>query len=214
MAGIFEEKIQSVFEKGISECMEISHPTSQGMKIFEMRFCPEPTIGGHILTVLLVCRDVTEVRTAALAFRDSDEKFRQLAETVDSVFWIWDVGLQRMVYVSPAYERLWGGNPQNLMNNPFDWLTVVSQEDRARVENLFLKRIDGKSLDIEYRIVTHHNEVRWVHNRTFPMKRFIGKHLPSHWDCPGCDGKKEMGRRTVEGGKVGVAWAIGWRTGP
>jgi len=174
VAGIFEEKIQAVCKKGTSESLEISHPTSQGMKIFEMRFCPEPTIGGQILTVLLICRDVTNVRTAESAFRDSDEKFRQLAETVDSVFWIWDVDLQRMVYVSPAYERLWGGNPQKLMNNPFDWLTVVSQEDRARVENLFLKRIDGKSLDIEYRIVTHHNEVRWVHNRTFPMKDSSG----------------------------------------
>ncbi|MEJ2230164.1 MAG: PAS domain-containing protein [Nitrospirales bacterium] len=174
VAGIFEEKIQAVCKKGTSESLEISHPTSQGMKIFEMRFCPEPTIGGQILTVLLICRDVTDVRTAESAFRDSDEKFRQLAETVDSVFWIWDVDLQRMVYVSPAYERLWGGNPQKLMNNPFDWLTVVSQEDRARVENLFLKRIDGKSLDIEYRIVTHHSEVRWVHNRTFPMKDSSG----------------------------------------
>ncbi|MDH4193860.1 MAG: PAS domain-containing protein [Nitrospirota bacterium] len=170
VAGIFEEKIQAVCENGTSESLEISHPTSQGMKIFEMRFCPEPTIGGQILTVLLICRDVTDVRTAESAFRDSDEKFRQLAETVDSVFWIWDVDLQRMVYVSPAYERLWGGNSQKLMNNPFDWLTVVFQEDRARVENLFLKRIDGKSLDIEYRIVTHRNEVRWVHNRTFPMQ--------------------------------------------
>jgi PAS domain S-box-containing protein len=174
VAGIFEEKIQSVCENGTSESMEISHPTSQGMKVFEMRFCPEPTIGGHILTVLLVCRDVTDVRTAELAFKDSDEKFRQLAETVDSVFWIWDVELQQMVYVSPAYERLWGGNPQKLMSNPFDWLTVVSQEDRVRVETLFLNRIDGKSLEIEYRIVTHRNEVRWVHNRTFPMKGVSG----------------------------------------
>jgi PAS domain S-box-containing protein len=174
VAGILEEKIQAVREKGTSESLEISHPTSQGMKIFEMRFCPEPKIGGQILTVLLICRDLTDVRTAESAFRDSDEKFRQLAETVDNVFWIWDVELQRMVYVSPAYERLWGGNPQKLMNNPFDWLTVVSQEDRARVENLFLKRIDGKSLDIEYRIVTHRNEVRWVHNRTFPMQDSSG----------------------------------------
>lgn len=174
VADIFEEKIQSVCEKGISESMEISHPTSQGMKIFEIRFCPEPTIGGKIFTVLLICRDMTDVRTAELAFRDSDEKFRQLAETVDSVFWIWDVELQRMVYVSSAYERLWGGNPQKLMNNPFNWLTVVFPEDRPRVENLFLKRIDGKSLDIEYRIVTHLNEVRWVHNRTFPMKHASG----------------------------------------
>ena len=174
VAGIFEEKIQSVCENGILESMEISHPTSQGMKIFELRFCPEPTIGGRILTVLLICREVTDVRTAELAFRESDEKFRQLAETVDSVFWIWDVDLQQMVYVSPAYKRLWGGDPQKLLNNPFDWLAIVFQEDRAKVENLFLKRIDAKSLDIEYRIVTHHHEVRWVHNRTFPMKDSTG----------------------------------------
>ncbi|WP_342348321.1 PAS domain-containing protein [uncultured Nitrospira sp.] len=174
VADIFEEKIQSVWSKGISESLEISHPTGQGLKNFEIRFCPEPTIGGQILTVLLICRDVTNVRMAELAFRDSDEKFRQLAETVDSVFWIWEVDLQQIVYVSPAYKRLWGGDPQKLMNNPFDWLTIVFQEDQSKVENLFLKRIDAKGLDIEYRIVTRHHELRWVHNRTFPVKDASG----------------------------------------
>ncbi len=175
IAGIFEEKIQSVCEKGISESLEISHPTKQGLKNFEIRFCPEPTIGGQTLTVLLICRDVTDVRMAELAFRDSDEKFRQLAEAVDSVFWIWDVDLQQIVYVSPAYKRLWGGDPQKLMNNPFDWLTIVYQEDQSKVENLFLKRMDVKCLDIEYRIVTRHDELRWVHNRTFPVKDSLGR---------------------------------------
>lgn len=174
IAGIFREKIQWVCEKTTPETMEISHPTAQGMKIFEIRFFPEPAINGHVLTALFVCRDITDVRTAEIAFKDSDEKFRQLAEAVDNVFWIWDVVLQRMIYVSPAYEQLWGGNPRKLMNNPFDWLTVVVPEDRNRVENLFLKRIDGKSLDIEYRIVTHQREIRWIHNRTFPMKDSSG----------------------------------------
>lgn len=175
VADIFEEKIQSVCEKGTPDSLEISHPTRQGLKNFEIRFCPEPTIGGKILTVLLICRDVTDVRMAELAFRDSDEKFRQLAETVDSVFWIWDVDLQQIVYVSPAYKRLWGGDPQKLMTNPFDWLTIVFQEDQSKVENLFLKRIDVKSLDIEYRIVTRLDELRWVHNRTFPVKDSLGR---------------------------------------
>ena len=172
VADIFEMKIAHVLKNGTSETIEISHPTFQGMKIFEIRLFPEPAIGKHSLTVLLICRDITDVRTAELAFKESDEKFRQLAETVDSVFWIWDVPLQRMIYVSHAYERLWGANPQKLMNNPFDWLTVVFPADRLRVENLFLKRIDGNSLDIEYRIVTKENDVRWIHNRTFPMKDY------------------------------------------
>jgi PAS domain S-box-containing protein len=175
VADIFEMKIANVLESGMPATFEISHPTFKGMKNFEVRFCPEPAIGKRILTVLMICRDITDVRTAELAFKESDEKFLQLAEAIDSVFWMWDVELQRIVYVSPAYERLWGGNAQKLMNNPFDWLSIVLPEDRARVENLFLKRLDGASLDIEYRVIGPNEEIRWVHNRTYPLNDGSGK---------------------------------------
>ncbi|MEX0830014.1 MAG: PAS domain-containing protein, partial [Nitrospirales bacterium] len=171
---VFETKIAKVLESGIATTFEISHPTYRGMRCFEVRFFPEPAIGKQILTVLMICRDMTDVRTAELAFKESDEKFLQLAEAIDSVFWIWDIELQRMVYVSPAYERLWGGNAQKLMNNPFDWLSIVVPEDRGRVENLFLRRLDGKSLDIEYRVIGSNEETRWVHNRTYPLKETTG----------------------------------------
>ncbi len=175
MSEIFERNIANVLKNGMPVTLEISYPTKLGMKIFEVRFCPEPAIGKQIITVLMICRDMTNVRTAELAFKESDENFRQLAETIDSVFWIWDVKLQRMVYVSPAYEHLWGGNPEKLIHNPFDWLTVVFPEDRTRVENLFLKRLNEKSLDIEYRIIAKNQEVRWVLNRTFPVKELSGE---------------------------------------
>ena len=175
VAKIFEEKVQLVFLRETLESIEISYPTPKGMRIFDVRFCPEPNSVKPMPTVLFVCRDVTDARIAELAFKDSDEKFRQLAEAIDSVFWIWDIESHRIVYVSPAYERLWGGNAQKLMNNPFDWLSIVSPEDRVRVENLFLKRLDAKSLDIEYRIIAKNHEVRWVHNRTFPVKEPSGE---------------------------------------
>jgi PAS domain S-box-containing protein len=110
-----------------------------------------------------------------LAFKETDEKFRQLAEAIDSVFWIWDIELQRIVYVSPAYERLWGGNVQKLMSNHFDWLSMVSPEDRTWVENLLLKGLDGESLDIECRVIGPNEEMRWVHNQTYPLKDSFGK---------------------------------------
>jgi PAS domain S-box-containing protein len=175
VAEIFEEKIQLVFLRETLESIEISYPTSQGMRIFDVRFCPEIDSGKPMATVLFVGRDVTDARMAQLASKESDEKFLQLAEAIDSVFWIWDIELQRIVYVSPAYERLWGGNTQKLMSNPFDWLSIVSPEDRARVENLFLKRLDGTSLEIEYRVIGLNKEIRWVHNRTYPLNDASGK---------------------------------------
>ncbi len=196
VAGIFEMKIANVLESGKPATFEISHPTFKGMKNFEVRFCPEPAIGKHTLTVLMICRDITDVRTAELAFKESDEKFLQLAEAIDSVFWIWDIELQRIVYVSPAYERLWGGDSQKLMNNPFDWLSLVLPEDRARVENLFLKRLDGASLDIEYRVIGPNQEIRWVHNRTYPLHDASGKISRIIGLAQDITERKKMGRRT------------------
>ena len=175
VADIFETKIAKVLESGKAATFEITHPTYQGMRSFEVRFCPEPAIGKQILTVLMICRDMTDMRSAEIAFKESDEKFLQLAEAIDSVFWIWDIPSQRMVYVSPAYERLWGGNAERLINNHFDWLTVVTLEDRSRVENLFLKRLDGTNVDIEYRVIDANKEIRWIHNRTYPLKNSGGE---------------------------------------
>ncbi len=202
VADIFEMKIAHVVESGVPATFEISHETYRGMRCFEVRFCPEPAIGKQILTVLMICRDMTDVRTAELAFKESDEKFLQLAEAIDSVFWIWDIELQSMVYVSPAYERLWGGNAQKLMKNPFDWLSIVAPEDRARVENLFLKRLDGKSLDIEYRVIGSGEEIRWVHNRTYPLKESSGKILRIIGVAQDVTERKKWEEERVRGAKL------------
>ncbi len=170
VSDLFDDKIQTVFARGTSEVLEVTHQTFRGMRMFEVRFCPEPDERMDIVTVLLILRDVTDVRAAESAFKESDQNFSQLAETIDSVFWIWDIKLQRIVYVSPAYARLWGGDEKKLLKNPVDWLRVVSPEDRRRVEHLFLRHMNGKSLDIEYRIIGKNHEVRWIHNRTFPVK--------------------------------------------
>ncbi len=52
--------------------------------------------------------DISERVSAAQALRAADERFRQLAESIDEVFWLTDLGKSEMVYVSPGYERLWG----------------------------------------------------------------------------------------------------------
>ena len=174
---LFDEKIQMVFARGASAVLEMTHQTFQGMRMFEVRFCPESDEQKNIVTVLLILRDVTDVRAAESAFQESDQNFSQLAETIDSVFWIWDIEQQRIVYVSPAYARLWGGDEKKLLNNPVDWLRVVSPEDKRRVEHLFLRHMNGKSLDIEYRIIGKNHEMRWIHNRTFPVKNPSGEVL-------------------------------------
>ncbi len=174
-AELLEKKTQAVCQSGRPESVEISHPTSLGEKTYEVRVAPERDRRNTVATVLLIWRDITDVRVAESAFRESDEKFSQLAHTLDSVFFIWDIQVQGIVYVSPAYERLWGGDAEKLLKNPVEWLTVVVPEDRAMVEELFLQQIEQTKLDVEYRILTKDQKIRWVHIQTFPLKKPSGE---------------------------------------
>ena len=105
---------------------------------------------------------------AERALAQSEQRFRQLASNIPEVFWITEPAHKRVIYVSPAYERVWGRSVQRLLENQGDWLDAVHEEDRDRVEATLLGGNAGH-LDQEYRIVHPDGSVRWVHDRAFPM---------------------------------------------
>ena len=64
------------------------------------------------------------------ALRASEEKFRQLADTINEVFWIFDNRQQRLVYLNPAYEKIWGRSCESLYEAPRAWADAIHPDDR------------------------------------------------------------------------------------
>jgi two-component system cell cycle sensor histidine kinase/response regulator CckA len=114
--------------------------------------------------------DITESKRAEEALRGSEQRFRQVTENIDEVFWLTDVNKKEMIYVSPAYSRVWGRTCESLIAEPRSWMDAVHAEDRERVSESALTLQTEGTYDLEYRIVRPDGSERWVHDRAFPIR--------------------------------------------
>ncbi|MDY6936493.1 MAG: PAS domain S-box protein [Cyanobacteriota bacterium] len=118
---------------------------------------------------------IAERQQAAEALYQSEEKFRQLAEHIRDVFWISDPASHRLLYVSPAYEQVWGRSSQALEGKLSNLIETIDPEYRDAVCQTFEKLRQGESTDIEYRILRPDGELRWIHDRGFPIRDESGR---------------------------------------
>ena len=110
-----------------------------------------------------------EKATAADALRDSETKFRLLAENIQDVFWISTPTLDRILYVSPAFERIWGRTCASLYQQPQSFAEAIHAEDRDRVHAALQEHAQG-NWNVEYRILQPEGAVRWIQDRGFPIR--------------------------------------------
>lgn len=130
---------------------------------------------GVFLGYIGYCWDITERKAAENTLAESEERFRLIMETIDEVFWMADVPIERMLYISPGYERVWGRTRQSLYDDPRSFIEAIHPEDTQRVlADLDAQKI-GQPFDHEYRIIRPDGSIRWVWDRGFPIRDKTGE---------------------------------------
>jgi PAS domain S-box-containing protein len=135
------------------------------------RFSPD----GEFLGLAGTTADITVRKQAELALQASEEKFRQLAENIREVFWMMNTAGTEILYISPAYEQIWGRRCASLYERPMDWMEAILPEDRELAHATFMKQLQGESIDSEYRISTPDGKEKWICDRAFPIRDETGQ---------------------------------------
>jgi len=103
--------------------------------------------------------------------REQEQRFLQLAETIDEVFFVMDADDRKTLYINPAYEKTWGRSCQSLYDNPQSFLEPVPAGDRERLMEYMDRISRGEQAGkLEYRIIQPNGNVRWLLAHAVPIR--------------------------------------------
>ncbi|HEX3725909.1 MAG TPA: PAS domain S-box protein [Pirellulales bacterium] len=126
--------------------------------------------GLHMATL----RDITERKRGFTRLEESERRFRQLADNIGAVFWMSDLSNSTCLYISPAYERIWGQSCDSLYANPRSWRDSIHPEDCVPMDHLQALSDGGAERDFIYRVVRPDGSMRWVRDRAFAVRDDAG----------------------------------------
>ncbi len=129
---------------------------------------------GHVMS-RGVTIDITAQKAAEHALRESEERFRQMAETIQEFFWMFDPHTGQMLYASPAYATIWGRTRESLYAEPLSWMEAVHDDDREILNDAWNRLRRGERVDVEYRIVRPDGTHCWIRDRGFPLMAANGE---------------------------------------
>ena len=114
-----------------------------------------------------------ELQELTTRLMESEEKTRQLVENINQVYFLVTPDGATAIYVSPAYERIWGRSCESFHREPLSWLEAVVPDDRPALDRLLASERSGG--ETEFRIENRTTGRRWIRSRSFPIVDADGK---------------------------------------
>jgi len=120
----------------------------------------------HIIKLFGTALDITDRKQAEMALQASETRFQEIVQTLNQVPYVFSIPSGEYLYISPAYERLWGYSCESLYQDHKSWLNRIYPDDLDHVLAAMTQLLAGQQKRLEYRILTANGDVRWVESES------------------------------------------------
>jgi len=156
------EGIPRVFATGETVEREAGLPLPGDERIFNVRLVPERDESGAIVNVLLIGRDITQRKRAEDALRNSERDLNEAQRVAKIGNWRFDLRFNSVTWSAELY-RMFGVQAADFARTYEAFLSRIHPDDRVRVAQTSAQTLaDGKSFQLEYRIVLPGGEIRTI----------------------------------------------------
>lgn len=153
--------------------IDLCYRTRQGdLHQMVSRLYPLIDPDGRVTECVFANTEVTERKRMEAALRESEERFRLIADNVAEVFYIIDPAADQLIYVSPAFERLWGRPLEDIYDKPMRFLETVHPDD---VEPILQGLRSQEDHEVELRLIPAGQNVRWIRMRNRYLRDDAGQ---------------------------------------
>ncbi|WPF90293.1 PAS domain S-box protein [Cyanobacterium aponinum AL20118] len=128
------------------------------------------------LANLVILRNINKRIEYEQNLAENEEKFRQLAENIEEVFYIFDIQKNQLIYLSSVFQKIWGLSQQKVLKNPEIWLKSIHPSDYKNLTNHWLTNPTliydhyRENTEVEYRIIRPDKKIRWINHKSFTVE--------------------------------------------
>jgi|GEM_PF-875832 len=144
----------------------------QAISAFIVKFVPLLDDQGGIQQILGITVDVSDLKAAEEALRESEEQFRQIMENLPIMFGLRTLDYSRWLYINDVYEAITHRPLQTLLDDPGFWKTFTHPDDLPLD---FVTSQNPKPALHQFRIFRPAGNLRWVRAIEFPVYNLAGK---------------------------------------
>lgn len=162
-----ECELKNVFTSGEPKLVRHTHTKTDGSQIFvDVLFSPLKDDKGNVIKVIESIHNVTDLLSTQQALSESQERIKQIADNLDVVLFtfVGDETGDKISYLSPAFDRVWGINHKKAIEDINVWIDSIYPKDKKRVLDIIkeAKAFKGFNGILDYRIIRPDGSTRWI----------------------------------------------------